>query len=81
MLKRRAKQAGVKGHVNPHSFRHAFARDYILSGGDLATLSQLMGHSSILVTKKYYARFNVKELQEKHARHSPVAWRLGCLPD
>lgn len=78
MLKRRARQVGCTGPVHPHSFRHAFARDYLLSGGDIATLCELMGHSSILVTKKYYARFELKELQEKHERYSPVAWRLRC---
>jgi len=51
MLKRRAKRAGVQGRSNPHAFRHAFAREYLMSGGDLATLYQLMGHGSVKVTK------------------------------
>ena len=36
VLKRLGKKAGVEGPVNPHSFRHGFAREYLLSGGDLA---------------------------------------------
>jgi site-specific recombinase XerD len=75
MLKRRARQAGVTGRVNPHSFRHAFGRDYILNGGDLATGAELMGNSVGVMTK-HYARFRVKELQEKHAKHSPIACRF-----
>jgi len=77
MLKRRARLAGVQGRSNPHAFRHAFAREYLMSGGDLATLSQLMGHGSVEVTKANYAIFNIKELQEKHRRHSPVTRLLG----
>lgn len=57
MLKRRGRMAGCAGPVNPHAFRHAFAREYILRGGDLASLSQLLGHASIDVTASYYARF------------------------
>lgn len=73
MLARRARRAGVEGAVNPHSFRHAFARDFLMDGGDLGSLADLLGHSSVLVTKDFYGVFTVEELQEKHAQHSPVA--------
>jgi len=76
-IKRRAERAGVTGTVNPHAFRHTFARQFLLSGGDLATLSELMGHESVEVTKDYYAIFTVRELQEMHRRHSPVRQLLG----
>ena len=59
--------------MNPHSFRHAFAREYLLRGGDLASLSRLMGHASVEVTASFYAVFLVSELQEKHAKFSPIA--------
>jgi len=77
MLKDRARQAGVKGPVNPHAFRHCFARHFLLSGGDLGTLADILGHSTVQVTKDYYAVFTVAELQEKHKRHSPVAQLEG----
>lgn len=73
MLKQRAKRAGVTGPVNPHAFRHAFARDYLLHGGDLGTLADLLGHSTVLVTKQFYGIFTVSELQRKHQEHSPIA--------
>lgn len=76
MLRRVGQKAGVHGPVNPHSFRHGFAREYLLSGGDLASLADLMGHSDVQVTWQSYAIFRTAELQEKHARHSLVA-RLG----
>lgn len=76
MLARRAARVGVVGRVNPHSFRHAFARDFLMSGGDLGTLSDLMGHSSVLVTKDFYGVLTAGELRQKHAQHSPVKWLL-----
>jgi site-specific recombinase XerD len=72
MLTRRAGQAGIEGAVNPHSFRHGFAREFLLSGGDLGTLADILGHSSVEVTKAYYGIFTLEELQEKHRRHSPI---------
>jgi site-specific recombinase XerD len=80
-LRRRGDLAGVSGPVNPHAFRHGFARHFLLDGGDLATLADLMGHSSVEVTKDYYAIFTAEELQEKHRQHSPVSRMLGGEDD
>ena len=77
MLRRHKRRAGVTGRVNPHSFRHAFAREYILNGGDLASVSDIMGHSQLAVTKQFYAVFNAEELRDKHTAFSPVSH----LPD
>jgi site-specific recombinase XerD len=72
-LRRLKKVAGVTESVSPHRFRHGFAREYLRSGGDLATLSRILGHSSVEVTARYYAVFTPSELKEFHGRHSPVA--------
>ena len=34
------------GRVNPHRFRHAFAREYLLARGAWATPAKLMGHNA-----------------------------------
>jgi len=73
MLQRRAERAGVEGASNTHAFRHGFARFYLLDGGDLGTLADILGHSSVEVTKAFYGVFTFQELQEKHRRHSPIA--------
>lgn len=73
MLRCLKRKAGVNGRVNPHSFRHAFAREYLKNGGDLASVSDLMGHSQIIVTKQNYAVFLQEEHREKHEAYSPVA--------
>jgi site-specific recombinase XerD len=72
VFKRLKKRAGVTGRANPHAFRHGFAREYLLNGGDLATLSRLMGHRTVNTTVNHYAVFTDHELGEAHAKHSPV---------
>lgn len=73
LMKRYKKRAGLTGRINPHAFRHAFAREYILNGGDLASVSEMMGHTQIAVMKQFYAVFQAEELREKHDRFSPVS--------
>jgi site-specific recombinase XerD len=71
ILRRVGLRAGVTGAHNPHSFRHAFAREYLGNGGDLATLADLLGHADIGTTSMYLI-FAPNELQRKHDRFSPV---------
>lgn len=72
LMRRLARKAGVTGRVNPHSLRHAFAREYIKSGGDLATLAAILGHADASMTADYYAIFTDDELSDKHDSHSPI---------
>ena len=74
MLARVGERAGVKGRVNAHSFRHAFARSFLRNGGNLATLGRLLGHTpGSPITAKYYAVWDDRELQEFHDRYSPLS--------
>lgn len=69
LLRRLARRAHVAGRFNPHSFRHRFARVLLANGCDLGTTSQLMGHRSVNVTVKFYARWCEEELHAKHAQY------------
>ena len=74
MLERVGKRAGVKGRINPHCFRHAFARSFLRNGGNLAALGRILGHApGSQVTARYYAVWDDRELQEYHDRYSPLA--------
>lgn len=54
MLKKFADMTGVpKEHVYPHSFRHLFAKTYMMKYGNIAELASLLGHSSLEVTRIY----------------------------
>ena len=72
VLRHLADAAGVEGRVNPHSFRHAFAKRTLVKGGDVAFLSELMGHSDIKVTRDAYLIFRTEELEQAHKRFSSL---------
>ena len=44
-------QKYFKGH--PHQLRHSFAVNWLKCGGDIVTLSRMLGHSDIKVTMVY----------------------------
>lgn len=46
------KRAGIK-NLTFHTLRHTFATRLVLSGVDLATVSKLLGHSTIQMTMRY----------------------------
>ena len=69
-FKRMAKKANVKGRFNPHGFRHGWALGALRRGADLSAVSQAMGHSSIVVTAEFYARWSGDELAEHHGQFS-----------
>lgn len=46
------KDKGIK-NLRFHDLRHTFATHYIESGGDIVSLSEILGHSSILMTARY----------------------------
>lgn len=71
ICKRIAKDAGVRGKFGPHAFRHGFAREYILAGGDVSMLGPLMGHEDEKSTRKYLI-FADRELAAKHGQFSQV---------
>lgn len=61
---------------HPHRFRHTFAVNYLLNGGDVFTLQRLMGHKDIKMTMRYIY-FLKSNLASVHRNASPVDnWRL-----
>lgn len=56
-LKRIASRCGVnESVVYPHSFRHLFAKNFILRNPDISLLADLMGHENIETTRIYLRR-------------------------
>lgn len=61
---------GIEGeHIHPHTTRHTFPCNYIRSGGNLYSLSRILGHSSVAVTQTYLRGLQIEET--KH--HSPLS--------
>mgnify|MGYP005973945473 CR=1 FL=1 len=50
--------------VYPHSFRHRFAKNFIENGGDIAFLSNLLGHTSIETTRIYLVTTGAEQVRQ-----------------
>ncbi|MDQ3689402.1 MAG: tyrosine-type recombinase/integrase, partial [Chloroflexota bacterium] len=46
LLRRLRRRTGVSVRCNPHTFRHTFAHNYLVNGGDALSLQRILGHSS-----------------------------------
>jgi len=57
--------------VAPHSFRHTAATTMLRNGMDLYSLSRILGHSTLDMTRKYLA-LSPKDLSVRHDKYSPV---------
>ncbi len=60
------KLAGLKG-VSPHVLRHTAAVTLAAAGVPMAKISQYLGHTSVAVTERVYARFAPDHLREEAA--------------
>ena len=52
MLYQYNKRRGVET-TGIHRYRHTFAKQWILNGGDVVSLSKILGHSSLEITQNY----------------------------
>ncbi len=69
-VKNLAFDAGIKGHLSPHTLRHAFATHLINHGADLRTVQLLLGHSD-LSTTQIYTHVAKERLHQLHQQHHP----------
>jgi site-specific recombinase XerD len=73
VLQRVKEAAGITDvTVTAHKFRHTFARTWLERGGEVYSLSRLMGHSSVKVTEIYLEDFQGRQARLQHTRFSPV---------
>jgi site-specific recombinase XerD len=72
-------EAGVKDiRTSPHTLRHTFAKTWLVNGGDLFSLSRVLGHEDVQTTTRYLKDFKSQEARKNHTKHSPVeGWQLG----
>ncbi|MDF1496308.1 tyrosine-type recombinase/integrase [Caproiciproducens sp. CPB-2] len=62
---------GIK-KAHPHMLRNNFAKRFLMNGGDIYTLSRILGHSSVTVTEKAYLDLDNEDLRVNYAPYSPL---------
>ena len=70
-VRKYAHRIGLKD-IHPHVFRNNFAKRFLMSGGDIYTLSKILGHSSVTVTEQAYLDITQDDLAEMSRKHSPL---------
>ena len=58
--------------IHPHMLRNNFAKRFLLNGGDIYTLSKILGHSSVKVTEECYLDLQKEDLRQQYQKHSPL---------
>lgn len=75
IIERLGRRAGVPG-LHAHLFRHTFASQWLLSGGDASTLQTLGGWSGDEMIRTRYARSVIEEAALNRARDIDLTRRL-----
>lgn len=74
LVKRLARQAGIRTVISPHTFRHSFATHLVEGGADLRAVQEMLGHASITTTEIYthldrdYLRSNIMQFHPRGSR-------------
>ena len=78
---RLARKSGVR-RLHVHLFRHTFATNYLINGGDVFSLQQILGHTTLEMVRRYVTLASA-HVRVQHRKFSPMdrmnAVRLKAL--
>ncbi len=67
---RLAKNSGV-GRLHAHLCRHTFAINYLMNGGDVFSLREILGHTTLEMVN-HYLHFTSSQITAQHQKYSPM---------
>lgn len=70
--KKYCERVGIE-ECSPHGLRNNFAKRFLMSGGDIYTLSKILGHSSVKVTEECYLDLDDEDIRKNYQKYSPLA--------
>ena len=71
LMFRRLKIQSAIPRLRAHLLRHTFATSFLQQGGDMYTLQQILGHTSLEMVKRY-VNFTPEKLRSNHVKYSPL---------
>lgn len=69
-IKRIARRSGVE-RLHPHLCRHTFATRYLINGGDVFSLQQILGHTTLEMVRRY-VNLASAHVAVQHRKFSPM---------
>lgn len=70
IFSRLAKVSGVS-RLHAHLCRHTFAINYLLNGGDIFSLKEILGHTTLDMVN-HYLHFTSSQITARHHKYSPM---------
>ncbi len=70
LFTRLAKSSGIK-RLHAHLCRHTFAINYLLNGGDIFSLREILGHTTLEMVN-HYLHFTSSQITAQHHKYSPM---------
>ena len=70
VFSRLARTSGVK-KLHAHLCRHTFAINYLLNGGDIFSLREILGHTTLEMVN-HYLHFTSAQITDQHHKFSPM---------
>jgi len=70
LFSRLAKRSGVK-RLHAHLCRHTFAINYLMNGGDIFSLREILGHTTLDMVN-HYLHFTSSQITTLHQKYSPM---------